>query len=204
MTNVATGVAAYSERVPKLWNETIEAHRHQVRDAIIDATAALVLERGRRSVTMSQIAEQASIGRATLYKYFPDIEAILYAWHAREINGHLRQLAEVRDRAADPDERLEAVLHTYAQITHHNRGHHDLELVTFLHQDEHVTQAQRHLHELVRDLLADGAKTGHLRDDVSPDELAGFCLHALNAAATLPSKAAVQRLVQVTMAGLRP
>ena len=28
--------------VPRLWNDTIAAHRHQVRDAILDATAALV------------------------------------------------------------------------------------------------------------------------------------------------------------------
>ena len=30
--------------VPKLWNETIEAHRRAVRDAILDTTAALLAE----------------------------------------------------------------------------------------------------------------------------------------------------------------
>jgi len=34
-------------------------------------------------------------------------------------------------------------------------------------------------------------------------ELAAYCLHAL-AAGTLPSEAAVERLVAVTLAGLRP
>ena len=38
---------------------------------------------------------------------------------------------------------------------------------------------------------------------ISPDELALYCLHALGAASTLPSKAAVHRLVAVTLAGLR-
>jgi AcrR family transcriptional regulator len=56
--------------MPKLWNETIEAHRREVRDAILDNTAALVAEHGLLSVTMSQIAEETGIGRATLYKYF--------------------------------------------------------------------------------------------------------------------------------------
>src|SRR5215212_6500884 len=41
-------------------------------------------------------------------------------------------------------------------------------------------------------------------DDVAPDELASYCLHALAAASSLPSKAAVRRLVTVTVAGLRP
>ena len=40
-------------------------------------------------------------------------------------------------------------------------------------------------------------------DDVPAAELANYCLHALAAAGSLPSKAAVQRLVTVTLAGLR-
>ncbi|MGI9077433.1 MAG: TetR/AcrR family transcriptional regulator, partial [Gemmatimonadaceae bacterium] len=55
--------------MPKLWNETIEAHRRAVRDATLNATAALVAEHGLASVTMSQIARETGIGRATLYKY---------------------------------------------------------------------------------------------------------------------------------------
>src|ERR687891_1001227 len=98
--------------MPKLWNETIETHRREVRDAILDITAALVAEHGLRSVTMSQIAQDTGIGRATLYKYFPDVEAILHAWHERQINGHLGHLAEVRE-AADAGARLEAVLQAY-------------------------------------------------------------------------------------------
>ncbi|HYS40826.1 MAG TPA: TetR/AcrR family transcriptional regulator [Pseudonocardiaceae bacterium] len=190
--------------MPKLWNETIEAHRREVRDAILDTTAALVAEHGLLSVTMSQIAEQTGIGRATLYKYFPDIDAILRAWHDREITSHLHQLTEIRDRAGDPRQRLEAVLRAYAHIAHQTRRHHDPELVTFLHRDEHLAHAQQQLHDLIRQLLAEGAKTGDLRDDVAPTELASYCLHALNAAGSLSTQAAVRRLVAVTLAGLRP
>jgi AcrR family transcriptional regulator len=189
--------------VPKLWNETIEAHRRDVRDAILDTTAALVTELGLRAVTMSQIAEKTGIGRATLYKYFPDVDAILRAWHERQINAHLHQLTEVRDRVGNPDQRLQAVLEAYALIAHRTRRHHDPELVTFLHRDEHLAHAQRQLHDLVRHLLAEGARTGDLRDDIAPGELASYCLHALTAASTLPSEAAVCRLVTVTLAGLR-
>src|SRR5207249_2176535 len=91
----------YTEVMPKLWNETIAAHRRAVRDAILDTTVALVAERGLASVTMSQIAEQTGIGRATLYKYFPDVEAILVAWHDRHVTGHLAQLTALRDQAGD-------------------------------------------------------------------------------------------------------
>ncbi|MBA2446290.1 MAG: TetR/AcrR family transcriptional regulator [Nocardioidaceae bacterium] len=185
--------------MPKLWNDTIEAHRRAVRDATLDATAALVAEQGLRSVTMSRIAEDTGIGRATLYKYFPDVEAILAAWHERQVTAHLEQLAEVRDQAGDAVERLEAVLQAYALISHEQHGS---ELAALLHRGEHVARAQQQLSDLIRDLLTEGAEAGDLRDDVAPGELASYCLHALTAASSLPSKAAVRRLVTVTLAGL--
>src|SRR3990172_7156549 len=187
--------------MPKLWNETIEAHRRSVRDATQDTTAALVAEHGLRSVTMSQIAEETGIGRATLYKYFPDVEAILVAWHERQVSGHLEYLAQVRDQTGNASEPLEAVLEAYAFIQHE---HHGTELAALLHRGEHVARAQQQLRDFLRDLLTEGAETGDLRDDVAPDELASYCLHALTAASSLPSKAAVRRLVTVTLAGLRP
>lgn len=55
----------------------------------------------------------------------------------------------------------------------------------------------------IRNLLTECAKAGSLRGDVAPDERATYCLHALTAAGSLPSKAAVRRLVAVTLAGLR-
>ena len=91
----------YGAVMPKLWNETIDAHRQAVREATLNSTADLVAERGLASVTMSKIAEVTGIGRATLYKYFPDVNAILNAWHERHVMGHLHQLSDVRDKAGD-------------------------------------------------------------------------------------------------------
>lgn len=193
----------YTEMVPRLWNETIEAHRREVRDAILDASAELAAEHGPLSVTMSRIADKTGIGRATLYKYFPDVEAILFAWHERRVAEHLEHLTEVQDRASDSGGRLEAVLEAYALISHQSRGHHGTELVALLHQSEHVVRAQQQLHGTFQDLLTEGVKAGVVRSDVTPEELASYCLHALTAAKDLPSEAAVHRLVQVTLTALR-
>jgi hypothetical protein len=57
---------------------------------------------------------------------------------------------------------------------------------------------------LFRDLLTEGAATREVRDDVAPGELASYCLHALTAASSLPSRAAVRRLVTVILSGLHP
>ena len=186
--------------VPKLWSDTIEAHRHEVRDAILEATAALVAKHGLRAVTMLQIAEETGIGRATLYKYFPDVESILVAWHERHVLGHLEHLAALGSDGNEPGERLRRVLEQYALIQHE---HHGTELAVLLHRGEHVARAQQQLSRLLRDLLTECAEAGEVRKDVPAEELASYCIHALTAASGLRSKTAVRRLVTVTVAGLR-
>jgi AcrR family transcriptional regulator len=196
---VSTPTPRILQTVPRLWNETIATHRREVRDATLRTTAALVAKQGLRSVTMSEIADETGIGRATLYKYFSGVEEILLAWHERQVARHLEHLVQVRDRAA-PDKRLEAVLETYALISYE---YHGTELGAFLHRGEHVARAQRKLNDLIKELLAEAAKAGTVRDDVTSDELSNYCLHALRAASSLSSKAAVRRLVTLTLAGLR-
>jgi AcrR family transcriptional regulator len=193
----------YSRIVPRLWNETIESHRREVRDAIMDTTAALVLEHGLRGVTMAQIADRAGIGRATLYKYFPDVDAILHTWHGREIDSHLQQLAQIRDGAGDPSARLVAVLTRYGHIVRQTHSH-DTDLVKFLHPDHQVADAHGQLRKMIQQLIAEAARDGRLRDDIEPAELAGYCLHALTGAAPLTGDAAVDRLVTLIVDGLRP
>jgi AcrR family transcriptional regulator len=191
----------YPLAMPKLWDDTIEAHRQNVRDATLDAAAALVAEHGLASVTMSRIAQATGIGRATLYKYFPDIDAILHAWHERQISDHLTRLTEIGGLTGEPWDRLKLVLETYAL----NLMEHDgSDLAASLHRGMHVAHARHQLKVFICNLLAEGTRHGAVRDDINSDELAYYCLHALAAAGALSSKAAVRRLVDVTLAGLRP
>ena len=190
--------------MPKLWTDTIEAHRREVRDAILDTTATLVDESGLLAVTMSQIAEATGIGRATLYKYFPDVESILLAWHEEQISHHLKQLQEVAERSGRARDRLGAVLEAFARITRDAPGRHGSALARFLHRGEQVERAEHRLQALVGELLAQAAADGDVRQDVAPGELASYCINALGAARELPSKAAIRRLVTLILNGLGP
>jgi AcrR family transcriptional regulator len=211
--------------VPKLWTETIETHRQEVEAAIIETTATLVAAHGLTAVTMSRIAEEAGIGRATLYKYFPEVEAILVAWHERHVDRHLAYLAEIRDRVGDAGARLAAVLEAYAFMSYerahghaegehaahaHREAHgggpqiHAADVSALVHRPDHAAGPERRLNSFLSALLADAARAGQVRKDVAPDELARYCLHALDAARDLRSKPAVRRLVDVTLTGLRP
>jgi AcrR family transcriptional regulator len=195
-----TPLVPYDGDVPGPSHQTTDGHRHRVRDVIIEATGALVAEDGLLAVTMSGIAERSGIGRATLYRYFSDVEAVLVAWHERQIAAHLAELTETRDRA-EPHRRLAAVLESYARLSRRN---HDQDLAAFLHREGPHHHAQDHVHAVLRELISDGAESGFVRGDVTPDELSTFCMHALGAAGDLHSKAAIRRLVGLTLDALRP
>lgn len=64
-----------------------------------------------------------------------------------------------------------------------------------------MVAAAEELAAFVTDLIATAA-AGVVRSDVDPVELAAFCLSALTAADTAPSKPAVERLVDVVLDGL--
>jgi AcrR family transcriptional regulator len=190
----------YDVRVPKLWNKTIKEHREAVKDAVVDAVAAVVDEDGLVAVTMAGVAERSGIGRATLYKYFADVEALLLAWHERVVHQHLDAIIAIRTGDGPAAEKLEAVLFSFAERA---RGHPD-HLAAALHRSHHVHHARAHLTAVVADLIGEGVAEGAVRADVAADELAVFVVHALAAAPALPSKAAVKRLVEVTLSALRP
>jgi hypothetical protein len=107
----------------------------------------------------------------------------------------------LRDQAGDPAQRLPAVLHAYAFIQHQHHGH---ELAPLLHRGDHMPHARRRLRDFLAGLLTDAARDGQVRHDVPAGELADYCLHALTAAGALRTKAAVERLVTLTLTGLRP
>lgn len=72
-----------------------------------------------------------------------------------------------------------------------------------MHRHGHVARAEQQLRRLVRNLINDAQQQGVVRADLGAEELLTYCLHALTAASRMSSRAAVLRLVEVTLDGLR-
>lgn len=189
--------------MPKLWEDTVENHRRAVREAVLDAAWSLVQELGLRGVTMSQIAAVSGIGRATLYKYFPDVDSILVAHHHRQIAAHVERLTALRDTAGTPADRLRSTMLEFARICFHRGRHGGDELFVILHSGAEARGALDQVRGIFSELIAAAADAGQIRTDIVPDELAEYCLNALAAAGSATDEAALGRLVALTTAGLR-
>ncbi len=188
--------------MPRLWADTMDSHRRQVNDAILDATAELMTEQGPLSVSMSAIAERAGIGRATLYKYFPDVESILVAWHARNFAVQLNRLKAL---SQDEDVTLEEVVEFVCGQRHHRPRHKGGEVLgTLAHTlagAEGIPKGavEREIIAVLTDLLTRLVHRREVRDDEDPELLARWLLHAAHAPGDLDDQA-VSKLVADSLA----
>jgi AcrR family transcriptional regulator len=196
--------------MPRIWTDTIESHRQQVHDAILDATADLVDEAGPMSVTMSAIADRAGIGRATLYKYFPDVESILIAWHSRQFGDRLAQLGVLR---ASPVVSLDDLVAFALQQRTHRRHHGSSGVVGNLAQalaapsPKMPDSVEEHVVGALSDVMDQLARRGEARSDVGVDVLARWVLHCIHAPVDIDDGALATLLkasLAATRAGPRP
>jgi AcrR family transcriptional regulator len=182
--------------VPTIWKHTVNGHRDEVQRAILAATATLVAERGFAAVTLAQIGERVGVGRATVYRYFPDVETILGAWYAQERARTRDRLGEIADRYGPSLDCLLEALRVQARAEHE---HPFSKLAVCLHGNEMAAGADNELRRTFETLLEDAVNAGHVRDDVPLQELAHFCVLAASGAATATSMSAVERLLALTV-----
>lgn len=187
----------YSDLMPKLWNETVTEHRSAVLDAILDATAQLVHRDGVAGLTMTALAEASGVGRATLYRYVPDVGSALTAWQQREVANHLQRLRTIAADSA-PADRLENVLMGYARLRSHRHGDHGA-----LHDAARLAPAEGEVRELLADIIEEAAHDGRARTDLQAAMLAAYATGALGAAAMLPEPSAATRLTALVLESIR-
>src|SRR5215218_8488879 len=91
------------------------------REQLLDATKAIVAQRGFHAVSIEAVARAAGITRPIVYGHFHDLNGLLEALVDREAARALRQLAAVlpddRDEA-DPRETLTRALRGYLEAVH--------------------------------------------------------------------------------------
>lgn len=82
----------------------------ETRQRIVDATMRLHEEIGPRATTISAIAERAGVQRLTVYRHFPDENAVFQACTSHWLSLNPPPDSDVWRSIRDPEERLSAAL----------------------------------------------------------------------------------------------
>lgn len=99
------------------WSGDIPADDEEAITRIVTASRTAIDERGTLSI--SEVAQSLGITRATLYRYFPNHEALLRATAVSAVGRFLDHLAEHLDAISTPTEAvIEGIAYTLEQLPH--------------------------------------------------------------------------------------
>src|SRR5438034_2790466 len=92
-----------------------DARNARTTAAILDAAAHALSEHGR-SANMTDVADAAGISRATLYRYYPDREALLEALSAQALADAGSRLADAGLERAPVEEAIERIVRALTAV----------------------------------------------------------------------------------------
>ena len=141
------------------------ALRDHIAAGILDIAAGVLADRGE-AASMVDIADAAGVGRATLYRYFPNREALVRALYETALTD---LAARITDAQLDSVPVAEAVARLTRAVIAATSKYRALGLFTKTLDESR--QADRDLFEPFRALFHRAAAEGALRTDVPVDTL---------------------------------
>src|SRR5689334_6664661 len=91
-----------------------------LRNTLLDATQASILDVGLRRTTLADVARRAGVSRMTVYRQFDDLDSLVAALLTREVSSLLVQVEEEVHPLATSRERLvEACVRTVERLRDH-------------------------------------------------------------------------------------
>lgn len=102
--------------MPKIIGESLASHRELTRARLFEALGSLMGEQSFESITMSQIAERAGVGRTAVYNHFADKEVLLLAYMREVTSDFARVLKQRLEAEPDPLIRLRIYIRSHLQM----------------------------------------------------------------------------------------
>jgi AcrR family transcriptional regulator len=172
------------------------------RDALLAAATDAFAERGV-DCSLEDIARRAGVGIGTLYRHFPNRDALIEAVYRREVATLCDRVPKLlADR--EPIDALRAWLLEFAGYVTRKKGM-AMALKSALGPDSDLfTESHRRMHEAFAAVLDAAVKSGAVRPDANPDDLmrglSGVCMASDT---TAESRRRNARLVDLLVDGLR-
>jgi AcrR family transcriptional regulator len=139
------------------------------RDRLLDAATAAFAEEGEK-VALETIAARAGVGIGTLYRHFPDRNALIVEAYRHEVES-LCSSAEASLGELPADEALHAWMERFAQYVATKRGMGDALRSAVASESPIFSETRTRLVETLRQLIDAGATSGALRRDVDPEDV---------------------------------
>ncbi|MFW2389745.1 MAG: TetR/AcrR family transcriptional regulator [Polyangiales bacterium] len=174
-------------------NDWLNEERQELAvDRILSAAREVFVRDGIRSARMGNIAKAAGCARATLYRYFPNKEALLHEYMLR-VEREFGEILERRLRELDAfgDRLVEAVATSVELIQERE------DVAPFFSKDglgltaELTANAAAMRDRLIAQIERESSSSrirGRLRGDVSAEEAAEWLTHAIFSFSVLPTK----------------
>jgi AcrR family transcriptional regulator len=163
----------------------LDDHRAHQREHILAIALGLLRDRGMAGLTMSALAEGAGMSRATLYHYFPDVDAVLTAWVGQEIERSVSAMVVEARAIPDPLDRLThlvtAQAHTFASQNHRLSAEHFESEAGSPAVRREVEAQMAPLRQLLADTITEARAQGVLRSQIDPILAADLVLGLLGA-----------------------
>ncbi|MDW6020824.1 TetR/AcrR family transcriptional regulator [Mesorhizobium sp. BAC0120] len=138
------------------------------REKLLDAASAVVAETGELS--LAAVAARAGVGIGTLYRHFPNRDALLAALYRNEVD-RLHHAAVRLAKELPPFEALEKWLGGYATLMQMKYGMADAMRSAINSDAEIFTHSRVRLIGALSSLLKAAAAAGSIRGDADPDDV---------------------------------
>ena len=143
----------------------LRADARRNREQIIAAAGDLFARHGR-DVQMEEVAAHAELGMGTLYRHFPNKQALLTAIVRARFHG-MADLARTAETAADPSTAFETLLRSYLEAAHGDAGF-QLALMGSEHLDWDGVEDEKAEFAAIVDRIVDRAvAAGAVRSDLT-------------------------------------
>jgi AcrR family transcriptional regulator len=149
--------------------------------AILDAAAGVLAERGS-GANMADVAATAGVSRATLYRYYPDRQALLDALATQVLTDAATRLADAGLERAPVEDAIERMLRALVPV---GAGY---ALIAQGQVKYDPAEAERLIGAPMKAVFERGIETGFLRQDLSAEVLSTLFGGALQAAIRLAQR----------------
>ncbi len=155
-------------------------HNNKKSDLILDSMQKLMLKKDTRSISVSEIAREAGIGKGSIYYYFKSKEEIVDAVIERSYSDAIRQAQElVQAPGLDALTKMEIIFRTCRdssiELSRQEAGSYmELQQSALLHQ-QYIYIMIRNLRPILADIIRQGNQEGTISCS-SPDEVAEIVL----------------------------